>query len=464
MKIVLIRPQDGENINTRLPKSLNKRQGVLPPIGLSYIAGSLEGAGHSVKILDAIALNLNLEDIEVYLDKFRPDIVAVTCMTPTLPGALPVVKIAKNLGSITVIGGAHLSVYPEETLSYSYIDYGVNGEGEYVFLELIERIEKGLPLEDVQGLIYKNSENKIIVNDARIVDNIDNLSLPAYHLLPMEKYDSIIGLHPVATMISSRGCPYKCHFCFKQPADKKIRFRSPDLVVDEMEYLVQKYKVKEIMFYDDVLTAKRSHVEGICNEILKRGLNVKWEAPARVEHVDEELLALMYRAGCIRLRYGVETGDDHILKLMNKGITLEKVKHVFKITKKSGINTFAYFMIGYAYESYQSIQKTIKFSIKLNPDLVMFTIATPLPKTPLFDLAVKEGLVSEYYWKEFTLGNTNKRIPFFIADADKWVSTAYRKFYFRPNVILKKLFGIRSTHEFIKAWNAFIGLIKFKMK
>lgn len=464
MRALLIRPHNIENINTRLPESLNRRQGVLPPLGISYIAGTLERANHIVKILDVIALNLVTDEVRQYIYEFRPEIVGITTMTPTLFGALETARIAKEAGSITVLGGPQLSIYPKETLSYPYVDYGVKGEGEFVMLELINALQKRIPPDNIKGLIYKKN-NDVYVNDPVIVEDIDSLPFPAYHLLPMDRYNSIIGLYPVSTMISTRGCPYKCHFCFKQPSDKRFRCRSPKGVVDEMEYLIRNYKVREIMFYDDVMTMHRSHVIGICEEILSRNLKVKWETPARLEHVDRELLELMHKAGCIRLRYGVESGDEKILRLMNKKHSLKLAKEVFKMTKDAGIEDFAYFMIGYAHETEVTIRKTINFALEIDPDLVMFTVVTPLPQTQLYNLAKKERLITTDYWREFTLGQRKaERIPYFFPDAERWARKAYRRFYFRPNYIVKKLSKINSWDAFKKHLQAFQGISVFEMR
>jgi len=463
MRILLIRPRDIENINTRLPQSLNIRQGALPPLGISYIASTLERAGHLVRILDVIAQNLIVDEIHQYIRQFKPNLTGVTTMTPTLFGALESARIAKEEGSITVLGGPQLTIYPKETLSYPYVDYGINGEGEYVVLELIKVLQERADPGNIKGLIYKKN-NDVWVNDPVIVDDIDSLPFPAYHLLPMARYNSIIGLYPVSTMISSRGCPYKCSFCFKQPSDKRFRCRSPNSVVDQMEYLVKKYKVKEIMFYDDVMTLRRSHIVGICEEILSRGLKVKWETPSRIEHIDRGLLELMHRAGCIRLRYGIESGDEETLGLMNKKIDLKHAEEVFKWTKDAGIETFAYFMIGYAHETETTIQKTIDFALKLNPDLAMFTVATALPHTPLYNLARDERLITTDYWREFTLGNKKgQRMPYFFRDSERWIKKAYRRFYLRPMYILRKLSKIRSWDTVKKHLQAFMGIFMFEM-
>ncbi len=458
MRVILIRPDNRGNINTRLPESLNRRQGVLPPLGIAYIAGVLEKVGHQVKILDVIASSLTADQLRREMDDFKPELAGITTITSTLFGALETAEIAKEKGVITVLGGPQLSAYPEETLSYPFVDYGINGEGEFVMPELIAALQKNTSLDKIAGLVYKK-DGQVYVNSAAIVTDIDSLPLPAYHLLPMAKYDSIIGAYPVSTMISSRGCPYACHFCFKQPADLQCRFRSPKHIVDEMQYLAGKYQVKEIMFYDDVITFRRAHITGICEEILSRGLKVNWEAPSRVDNVDGPLLKLMHKAGCVRLRYGVESADQATLELMNKRINLAQAKEVFSWTKKSGIETFAYFMLGYIHETPKTIEKTIAFALELNPDWVMFTMVIPYPGTPLYTLALKEGLLKNDYWRDFTLGKKTGRIPYFIPDVAAWTKKAYRRFYFRPGFIIKQLSRLRTFQDWHKCLQGARGIL-----
>jgi anaerobic magnesium-protoporphyrin IX monomethyl ester cyclase len=463
MKILLVRYHDEGDINTRLPESLNRARGVLPPLGIAYIAAVLEKAGYQVKILDAIALNLTTQEVKEAIGAEAPDVVGVTAMTSTVRGALEALQMAKEQGAITVIGGPQLSIYPQETLSYDFVDYGINGEGEYPFLYLVRALERKTSITDIPGLVYKEN-GKILTNPAYIHLNLDEIPFPARHLLPMEKYSSIISMHPVATMVSSRGCPYQCGFCFKGPSDAKYRMRSAENVVDEMEILIKEYRVKEIMFYDDTLTMNRQHVENICKNILKRGLKIRWESPTRLDRIDAGLLKLMREAGCVRLRYGIESGDPRILKLMKKEISLPQAEEIFRLTRNAGIETFAYFIIGYIRETPETITNTIKFAKKINPDLIMFTLATPYPQTSLMDLAVKDGIVNGDYWKEFTLGKRNERMPYLVPDAEKWIARAYRSFYFRPGYILKRLFKIRSLDEIKKHFCAAMGILSFRMK
>ncbi len=460
MKVMLIRYHDRGNINTRLPESLNKRQGVLPPLGIAYIAALLKENGYQVKILDAIALNLTRDEAAEEIKNFRPDIVGITAMTSSFKGSLEAAQLAHQNAAVVVLGGAHLAAYPKEALSYKCIDFGIIGEGEYPMLELVRALENAKPPFDIKGLVYKKG-SEIFINEPFIVDDLDKLPFPARELLPNEKYSSIIGLHPVTTMITTRGCPYHCAFCAKQPSDKKYRARSAPNIVDEMESAVKKYGVKEIMFYDDTITADRGHIEPLCNEIIARGLQVVWETPARVNEIDEALLALMKKAGCLRIRYGVESGDPRILESMDKGITLPMVKKAFRLTKEARIQTFAYFMVGYLHDTLQSMENTLNFAKSLDPDLIMFTLTVPCPKTPLYESARKEGLIKGDYWREFTLGLREDRMPYLAPHADRWVKKCYRSFYLRPAYILKSISGIRSWDSIKKHFQALTGLLEW---
>lgn len=463
MRILLINYHDIGNINTRLPKSLNQVQGIYPPLGLAYIGAVLENEGHIVNILDCKALNLTSVETKEKILEVKPDIVGITAMTSTFGGSLEAAKLAKECGNIVVMGGPQLSAYPKETMSYDIIDYGIVGEGEYAMLELVIALERESPnsFSSIKGLVYRKN-GEIIVNEPAIIEDIDSLPYPARHLLPMEKYHCVITKSPFTTMISSRGCPYQCGFCFKQPSDKKMRFRNPLSVVDEIEHLIKEYKIKEIMFYDDTITLNREHIEGICNEIINRKIKIGWESPTRINNVDKELLKLMHDSGCIRLRYGVESGDERILKLMRKNITISEVKDVFKWTKQNKIETYAYFIIGYATETPQTINKTIKLAKELNPDWVMFTVATPYPHTHLHMLAQTYGLISSNYWIDFINGKTTKRIPYFVEDADKWIEKAYKSFYLRPEFIFKKLTKLTSIDVLKKYITGFFGIVSFK--
>lgn len=457
MKVLLVRHHDTGHVNTRLPASLNAAQGIYPPLGLAYIGAYLEKEGHNVSILDSQAENLTTEETKTRIKYAEPDIVGVTAMTPTVPGALEILKLTKDIDKaiITVIGGPQLSVYPRETVSYSYVDYGIIGEGEQAMAELLEDLGSKRT-STIKGLVTKAGINGFREPNREL----DKLPPPARHLLPMSQYSCIVMKHPMTTMITARGCPFNCSFCFKDRYLQTYRIRNVEAIVDEMEECVTRYKVKEIGFYDDCFPSK-IHLRDLCNELIRRNLKIPWETPQRTDLVDQELLQLMKQAGCIRIRYGVESGNARILKLMNKKTNLKDVEKVFKWTKAVGIETFAYFMIGYPTENKTTIEHTIEFAKKINPDWVMFTVATPLPMTRLMEQS--GDIVNPDYWKNFTLGNNSERIPYLTDDADKFCREAYKSFYLKPSFILKELAKLRSYDQLKKHIRGGLALLRFRM-
>lgn len=460
MRVHLIRYHDLGNINTRLPQSLNKRQGVLPPLGLAYIASSLERAGHEVRLIDAIAENLTKEEVRQRIREFSPKVVGVTAMTPTFKGAMEAAQIAKEEGAITVMGGVHMALFAAETLTYDYVDYGVIGEGEETIIDLCDAIENDKAVSSIEGLAYKNG-SEIKVGSPKLIANLDDLPFPAYNLLPMHLYSSIIGYDTATTMMGSRGCPYKCTFCYKTPSDKKYRRRNVKSIVDEIEHVMDKYNVKEIMFYDDLMP--KPYVHELCNELLERKVKVAWEVPQRVNLVDRESLHLMKRAGCRMLRYGVEQGDPDMMQIIEKRTTQNEVINAFKWTHEAGIETFAYFIVGYINETDETMRSTVDLAKAIDPKYVMFTKAVPLPDTKLMDDAVKQGFIKSDYWQNFVLGKEMEPIIPFVANADEWVKRAYREFYFRPKRILRQLSSLKSFDDIRKSFDAFWGMLFFKM-
>lgn len=462
MKIALIRHHDKGNVNTRSAASIDRAMGVIPPLGIAYIAGMLKSAGYDVAIIDSQALNLTSDALKDRIKSESPDIVGITAATPAIHGALEAARIAKGCGATVVLGGPHMDVFGAETLFYDYVDYGINGEGEYSMLNLVKALESGNPFENIPGLIHRK-EGRVINNPPEIIMDLDNLPLPARELLPQADYYLIDALRPFATIVSMRGCAYRCGYCIRSEFAKTVRFRSPKLVVDEIEMLIDKYGVKEINFVDDTITFNRKRMMELCEEILRRNIKVAWQGPTRVNCVDYDLLKLMKEAGCRQLRFGIESGNQEILNLMTKDTTLEMCEKALSWTKKLKIKTVCYFIIGYVRENAQTMQNTINFAKKLNPDAAMFYVGTPLPKTSFWWLAVKDGLVNEGYWRDFVLGKYSDRLPFMVKDADKWTNRAFRQFYFRPRFILDKITKINSYRSLYESVKALLSIFFLKM-
>ena len=460
MEVLLVKAKPTKLQNTRLPKSLADEIGYVMPLGLASIAAYLRQKGITVSIIDAEAEELSIVEVKERIAKIKPKIIGVTSMTPTIHDDLAVVKVAKNLGIKVVMGGPHVNAMPEETIKLFPIDFAVFGEGEYPMFKLVEALDNNLSLDDVPGIIYKHKDGRIIIKPPYIHENLDELPMPARDLLPYKRYFSLISKGRLTTVCPGRGCPFACGFCFKQPSDRKVRWRNPKLVVDEIEETIYKYSINEVNFVSDTLTLKKNFIEGLCHEFIDRKIKISWLAPTRVDCVTFELLRLMKRAGCRSLRFGVESGSTKILKLMGKDINKEKMLQVFKWAREEKLETFAYLIIGYLHETEETIRETLDFVKKLKPDLLMYNIATPLPATRLFEQAVEAGLVKPDYWRKFLLDENYPRIPYLFKDTEKWINRAYRDFFFRPSFIFKKILEARpnTVRSYLKATRGILRL------
>jgi len=457
MKVLLINPPILNLIPSMLPKSIDESRGYNPPLGILYLAAYLQKhSTHQVKILDCQVEELNYKQIRNIIQKDKPDVVGLTTMTFTLIDVLKIVQLVKEIDTEikVVLGGPHVDIYPLETISQSGVDYLVLGEGERPFKNLLDKINYPKQLYQIKGIVFKD-EKKVINNGRAEFDrDLDSLPFPARSLTPYQKYFSVLSkVHPVTTMFTSRGCPYKCLFCDRPQLGKIFRARSPKNVVDEMEEC-QKMGIKEILIYDDTFTVNRQRVLSICQEIMKRELKIGWDIRTRPDTVDTQLLTAMKEAGCQRIHYGVESGTQKILNVLRKGITLEQIEETFRLTKKTGLEILAYFMIGSPTETRENILQTIKFAKRLNPDFTHITITTPFPATDLYRLGLKQKILPYDYWQEFAQNPLSTFAPSIWEEhltkeeLFQLLKYAYRSFYLRPHYVFKKLLGLTSWQEF----------------
>ena len=463
MKVLLINPPYEGNVNTWTPESTNRAIGAQPPIGLAYLAAMLEREGIDVSILDANAMCLNGREIRDVVIKEDPQIVGITAMTLIAVNVLAVSRIVKEVtDAVTVVGGPHISLFQEESLASPFVDYAMNGEAEYTFVEFVKAIRDKRGVEDIDGIVYRKN-GKVVTRNPSIVKDLNALPFPAVHLLPLERYSLANALHPFGSIVTSRGCPFKCGFCIRAPIDRYVRYRDAENIVDEIEWLIKDFGVREINIRNDTITINREHVVDFCRELLRRGIKIRWQGPTRVDCVDRELLKLMKKAGCHTLRYGIESGNQEILDRMGKGITLEQIRDAVRWTKEAGIEIMAYFMIGYIDETEKTIMDTINFAREIDPDGAIFSIGTPLPNTDLFYRAVERGLIERDYWKEYVTGRRIDRAPYLVDDAEKWVRRALWSFYFRPRYIAGRLRKIDSWDAFKKHLTGALSFLWFTM-
>ncbi|MEW6619185.1 MAG: radical SAM protein [bacterium] len=468
MKVLLINPTLKNMITTCLPKYVEEERGFYPPLGLALIAGYLENhTPFKVEIIDALAENLNSQELQIQIQQTAPDVVGITTTTFSLIDVFNIANLVKNVNKniYVVLGGPHCGIYPKETLSQESVDAVIIGEGEISFCELVKHLADDK--SQIKGIGFK-SNGKIFINPFQeYVQDLDTLPFPARHLLPLNRYYSIHGQREqMTTMFSSRGCPYNCLFCY-HAFGRKVRFRSPENVVDEIQEILN-LGIKEVFFFDDLFTVKKDMVMGICDEIMKRKLEVVWEIRARINTVDREMLQKLKQAGCIRVSYGVEAGTNRILKVLRKGITTEQVIDVFKLTKAAGLITYADFMIGSPGETKDEILQTIHFAQKINPDFVQFTITTPYPHTDLYQLGLDKKIFKEDYWLKFAQYPAKDFIPqvwnenLSYDELIELLNYAYKSFYVRPQFILKQMLGLKSLKDFLRYAKAAVRVMKSK--
>lgn len=438
------------------------------PLGLGYIAAILERRGHDVKIIDSPALKLSLEETVRAVRKFRPDVVGLTATTPSFHRAIGLArKLKQEIDIPIIIGGPHPTTLPEDTLAYPFFDIVVIGEGEYTMLELIDCLESGKNLNMVRGIAFKEGCKIVKTRPREYIEDLDSLPFPARHLLPPLRYyhptPSACRSPPQATMITSRGCPYSCTFCDHSVFGRKYRARSASNVVDEFEEVVCKYGAKEVRFWDDTFNIDKKRVLAICREIRKRRLETEWCCMCRVDLVDEELLKAMAQAGCWQIDYGIESGNEELLKRVNKGITLSQIRKAIEKTKAAGIKVRGFFMLGLPGENEQTIQQTIKFAKMLDLDIAVFHITIPFPGTELYLQAVMNGEISDEVGYQHYLMFGSSDIPYTPKGLSKrqllWYrSRAYKSFYLRPSYLLKQLSEIRSLRDLLRYFRGLLAI------
>jgi anaerobic magnesium-protoporphyrin IX monomethyl ester cyclase len=410
------------------------------PLGLGYLAAILEKNGFDINIIDCQALNLTLFDIKNELLKRKPDMVGLTSTTLTYKSALSIIKLTKEVlpDSLTLIGGSHVTFWDEEALNECpQLDVVVRGEGEITFLELVKKVEKSKSFTDVEGITCRKDGIIVKNPDRPHIEDLDNLPYPAFHLWPIEqfnKYGKII--FPVMT---SRGCTFWCDFCSAvRMFGRRYRMRSPQKVVDELEFLYKKYGQDQYTFYDDAFTVSQSRTEEICDEIKKRGLKIKWDCETRVDMVTKELLQKMKAAGCIAVWFGVEAGSTKVIEAMGKGISLKQTFNAFKWAKEAGLMTVASMILGFPGETRETAMESINLLAKIKSDEIGVYIATPYPGTPMYDYVKKMGWIKITDFNKYDTATPIFETPTMtMKELRELHDEAHRRFYIRPTYILK---------------------------
>ncbi len=432
------------------PLTLKERSGNLSaaaaraiPYGLLSLATVTKNAGYETTLLDATNHGYSCEETIELILKANPDYLGISTVTLSIhtSAALTEELKKKNKDNKVIVGGAHISSAADETMKlFPSFDVGVIGEGEETILELLAAFDQNKPLSTVRGIIYKDGPNIVKTDRRPFIKNLDVLPLPAWDLLhDMTNFyrpsaPSYVRL-PATTIVTSRGCPGNCIFCNSKAIFGGLRCFSADYVIRLIQDLTANHGIKDISIYDDNFIFFRERVERICHFIIENKIDLTWSCYSRVDQGDTELFKLMKRAGCWQISYGIESGSQKILNLIRKNVTLERIESTIRATKKAGLRTRGFFIIGHFDETEGTIQETISFMKKIPLDDFHFTTFTPLPGTEAYHIADTYGTFDR------TWSKLNLQYPAFIPKGltpeiiETYSKKAYFSFYFRPRII-----------------------------
>lgn len=462
MKVLLVNPPNNHLISAPVPEYISESYGYLPPLGLLSIGTYLkENSNHELEIFDALVEKASYAEIAKRAANF--DLIGITTITFFL---IDVVKVVAAIRKIRpeipiVIGGPHVVAFPQASLDIPGVTYAMTGECDKSFTYFVDALASEEPerLDKTPGL-YRKVNGKVVANQVGdLIDDLDKLPLLNRLLIDYKEYHSILSSSfqdkgYLTTAFSSRGCPSKCTFCDRPHLGKIFRAQSAERVLEEIKQCID-LGINEIFYYDDTFTIDKTRVRKICQGIIDQGLSIKWDVRARVNTVNQSLLELMKQAGCSRIHFGVESGNQDILNLLQKGINKEQVRQAFANTKKVGIETLGYFMFGVPGESLDQMNETIDFSLELNPDYAHYAILTPFPATPLYLELLQNGQIDYDYWEEFARNPIEDYIPRFSPDTvsrEELLSItekAHKAFYLRPGYLFKQCIKVRSMQDFM---------------
>lgn len=458
-------------------------------MGLGYLAGALLAHGYHVDIYDA-SIEAETESLEARLNREHFDVVGLSAPTPLINSAWESAAIAKNHGAVTILGGPHLTLRPHESMEKDMVDLVVRGEAEQTIVEIMAALEKQQKINGelsivnnelltnkavnnsqitihhprlfhpdagwgrILGLSWRNPDGKVQHNpDRPLADDVDAIPFPAHNLFKIDRYTNLnpltdgLNMHARAyTIVTSRGCPYKCTYCSKPITGDTWRGRSVDNVLAEWEWLVKDLGATEIGITDDIWNLDRDRAKALCRGLIKANLNrVPWVTihGMKVNNTDQELFSLMKQAGCKRVGFGVENGDDWMLRnVIKKGQTVEMVRQAFKYAKAAKLQTMGFFIFGMPGETEESMEKTIKLAMELDPDLAHFMMAAPFPGTAMWDQLVEHGHIFEnaLEWDQLAIQENKAHFAFGNLAKEtverKW-HEAHRRFYLRPKRIMR---------------------------
>ena len=450
-RVAFLYPPFGPVLNEPNLRVVKANYGVFPNLSLLYAAASFRAAGAEVMLVDAAAESLNPAGAIARLRAFGPDVVGFTMTTYLFHQSLAWIRCVKQaLGVRTLVGGLHLSQYPAETMTHPEIDFALQGEAELTAGAFVAALRTDKDLEQVPGLWWREDGRIRHNHEPGLLEDVDAAPLPARDLIDNSRYYSFISQRRNFTpLITGRGCPFRCTFC--EQGTVRYRGRSAASVADELEFCIDRHGVRELAFFDSSFTADRSRTLKLCREIDRRGIRVVWAARSRVDSMDESLLAALAEAGCRRIYYGIESGDAELRAALGKPIDEEQLFATLSATRRAGIETFGYFIIGVPGETAATAEATARLARRLPLDFAQFSRLTPMPGTAIYARLLDE--LGEDPWRDTVLDERNEalipRPDTSLTDEQvtRWCRTCYREFYYRPGHLLRAVRRLRSLDE-----------------
>jgi anaerobic magnesium-protoporphyrin IX monomethyl ester cyclase len=427
-------------VNPPYPQGAPKS--IFIPLGIGYLAAVLEQKGFTVDVIDCQVENLTHSQLEGELRQLQPDIVGVTSTTLTYGPVREIVKAVKQAcpQCVAVLGGPHVTVLDEQTLrEQPEADIVVRGEGEQTILELVQIIHesKMKNLGEIAGLTFRKDGQVVRTSDRPFIQNLDELPYPAYKHFSLSKYRFFGKTY--LPIITSRGCPFQCTFCLaSRMCGKRFRTRSPENVVNELEWLKSTYGADAFAFYDDTFTFDRKRAVEICEEMKKRNVDLPWDCRTRVDQVSKRVLAVMRDSNCLLVHFGVESGNQKMLDAMKKGTTVEQNAKAIRWAKEVGILVAISVVLGYPGETPEMLKQTLDFIRRTEPDYVYMCVAIPYPGTEMRELLKDLGWEMSTDWNLYDEQTQVFRNPLLSADTIATMRRDFYNSYFSPSYILHK--------------------------
>lgn len=471
LKVLLVRPVTAKE----------KVLSVSPPIGLGYLATAARKAGFlDVLILDCVKEKIDFDEFSKKIELISPDVVGFQIFSHDLRSLEKSLEIIKKFNPkiITVAGGPHPSGLPEEILlDFPKLNFAFKGESEVGFPFLLKRINKmdclKNSLEKIPGLIWRKNLNKIVINQQIFTKNLDELGFPAWDLLKPQEYPKApMGIFfknlPIASIMATRGCPFQCTYCAgKTVTGKKIRTRSINNVISEIELLYREYGIREIHILDDNFTMNKKYVREFCKKLLSKDFKISWCCPngVRLDTLDFNTLRLMKKSGCYYISVGIESGSNKTLCRMKKGLSIKVIKKQVQLIKKTGLGVNGFFILGYPGETEKDIKKTIHFAKTLGLKRAAFANFLPLPGTEIYKNLIESGEIKkeEINWEMLFHADVPYSPPSISKKRLKSLQRqAYMEFILRPKVLFDILREIKTLEQFNFLLRRFISVFSQK--